>query len=148
MDQIKSNELPSAEVLSREEMEELLPELNGLITWAKGVQEYALQAALKGEKFSGYKVVEGRTVRKWSDPDAVKDVILKGSGIPEAMLYKPKEMISVSDAEKLLGRVQFKSLAEQYVDSGVGKPALVPESDKRPEWGVSAAEADFKEVLK
>lgn len=146
MDQVKTNMLPTAEALSKEEIEQLLPELDGLISWAKGVQDYALAEALKGTKFNGYKVVEGRTIKKWTDPDLVKAKIIE-SGVPEAMVYKPREMISVSDAEKLLGRVQFKQLVEALIDRGVGKPALVPESDKRPEFNKTAAETDFKEVL-
>lgn len=146
MEQIKSEALPAAEVLTDAEIVELLPELDGLISWAKGIQEYALEQALKGHKYQGYKVVEGRSSKKFDDPEAVKKIIIE-AGIPEAMLYKPREMISVSDTEKILGKVQFRDLVESHVIKSVGKPALVPESDKRPEYGVSSAENDFKDEI-
>lgn len=147
MEQIKSAELPEAGTLQKEEIEQLLPELDGLISWAKGVQDYALQKALAGEKYNGYKVVEGRATKKWTDPDAVLKTVVEKTSVGEAMMFKPREMISVSDTEKLLGRVQFKTLLENFVDKGTGKPTLVPDSDKRPEYGTTAATNDFMEVI-
>lgn len=146
MEKIKAAQLPTTDLLSKEEIEELLPELDILISWAKGVQDYALQQALKGEKFAGWKVVEGRTVKKLTDPDqAVK--LCVANGIPEALLFKPRELVSVTDMEKILGRPRFAQLIAPLVDKGVGKPALVVESDKRPEFKLTRAEDDFKEVL-
>lgn len=134
--------------MTDEEIVALLPELDGLISWAKGVQDYALEQALKGHKYPGYKVVEGRSTKSFDDPEEVKRIAMEKANIPEAMLYKPRTMISVSDIEKLLGRVNFRALIEPHVIKSTGKPALVPESDKRPEYGVSSAANDFADEIK
>lgn len=140
--------LPAADVLTIEEIVTLLPELDELIAWAKGVQEHALTLALQGEKIPGFKIVEGRTTRKYSDADGAVAKCIE-LGIPEAMLYKPKEAISVSDMEKMLGKARFAAnIAPFFVERGVGKPTLVVESDKRPEFNYASATDDFKELLK
>lgn len=146
MNKIKAGELPATEVLTKADIEELLPELDALISWAKGIQDYALQRALQGEQYAGWKVVEGRTVKKLTDPDkAVK--LCVDNGIPEALLFKPRELVSVSDMEKILGRIKFAELIAPLVNKGVGKPALVVESDKRGAFKTTSALDDFKEEL-
>lgn len=138
--------LPASDTLSKEEIEELLPCLDEIEKWAKEVQELALKRALAGEKFKGFKVVEGRSNRRFTDQLAVISTIEK-SGIGVELFYKPKALVGVAEFEKILGKAKFKELIEPFVEKGEGAPALVPENDKRPEYSKSTAIADFMEEI-
>lgn len=136
----KFGELQSPDLLSKEEIEALLPELDGIISWAKQVQEFALSEALKGVQFEGYKVVEGRSLRKFTDEQMVVDTLL-GEGYEEPMLYERK-LLSLANIEKLVGKKTFKELLTPYVEQPQGKPALAPITDKRPEYKTENTAAD------
>lgn len=99
--------------------------------WIKDIQEYALQQAVKGRDWPGYKLVEGRKPnRRWADEAKVAAQLVK-AGYTEDQLYQ-KKFLTIGDAEKLLGRPGFKALLEGLTVRGSGAPTLVPESDKRP----------------
>lgn len=138
--------LQPADLLSKEEIEALLPVLDEIISWAKQIQEYALSQALKGVNYKGYKVVEGRAYRRFTDEQMVVDTLL-GEGYEEAMLYERK-LLSLSNIEKLIGKKEFNNLLSKYVEVPQGKPTLVPETDKRPAFKpeYDAAE-DFSEPI-
>lgn len=114
-------------------------------SWLKAVKTYALYAAVnENKKWPGYKVVEGRSVRKYADPDKISEA-LQSKGFREDMIYK-KELIGITSMTGLLGKKDFQTLVEPFCIKPVGKPALVPVSDKRPEMdSVEAAKADFIE---
>lgn len=138
--------LQSADLLSKEEIEALLPVLDEIISWAKQIQEYALKQALKGVNFKGYKVVEGRAYRRFTDEQMVVDTLL-GEDYEEAMLYERK-LLSLSNIEKLVGKATFKKLLSDYVVVPQGKPTLVPETDKRPAFKPEdEAAEDFSEPI-
>ena len=120
---------------------EVLGKVDSLVAWANGVKEYALSAALDGKRFAGWKVVEGRSVRKFTD-DACAAARLEAAGVDP---YE-KKMMGVAGVEKLLGRKDFQNLLADLVVRQAGKPALVPESDKRPEMINMAAEFAFSEA--
>ena len=129
-------------LLSDEEIGEVLGKVDSLVSWANGVKEYALSAALAGKRFAGWKVVEGRSVRKFAD-DASAVARLEAAGVDP---YE-KKMLGVAGAEKLLGRKDFQNLLADLVVRQAGKPVLVPESDRRPEMinvvtEFASAEAD------
>lgn len=143
MEQIKTDKLVSPDLMSHEEIEQLLPCLDELIGWAKQVQEYALKQALQGEKYKGFKVVAGRSVRKFEDEDKAADVLI-GEGYDEAMIYERK-LASITRLEALVGKKKFTELLGGLVVKPLGKPTLVPESDGRPEYeAASSAADDFK----
>lgn len=138
-----ADNLPSADLLTKEQIEALLPKLDGIIGWAKQVQEYALEQALKGTRFEGYKVVAGRANRKFIDTDQVVDRLL-GEGYDEAMIYE-RSLKTLTQIEALVGKKNFPVILGDLVDTPPGKPALVPADDKRPELSPdAAAAADFK----
>lgn len=116
--------------LTNDDVAELLPKLDEIATWAKDLQTYALDQALKGVQFEGYKLVEGRSVRKYVDEDKVAEAVIR-DGWAEDDIYKRK-LIGITDMEKLLGKKHFAEVAGDLVEKPTGKPALVPESDKRP----------------
>ena len=120
----------------------VLPKLDGLVNWANAVEEYALDQALQGVKFPGFKVVEGRSIRKYADDKKVAER-LEANGYGD-IIYKPKELKTITTLEKALTKKGFEALVGDLIVKPAGKPTLVPESDKRPEW--SSAEEDFKDV--
>ena len=129
--------------LSDDEVAALLPKLDSIIRWAKDVQEYALNAAVKdGVKFDGYKLVEGRSVRRYKDEDAIADCLIK-DGYEEDQIYE-KKLLGISKMEKLVGKKHFGELTDGLIEKPAGKPTLVPESDKRPALdSVAEARQDF-----
>jgi len=115
-------------LLSDEEIAEVLSRLDDLVNWAGAVKEYALQEALNGRKFAGWKLVEGKAARKFSDDAAAAERILAEGKDP----YE-KKMMGLTALEKLLGKKKFASLLADLIVKPVGKPTLAPASDRRPE---------------
>ena len=134
MEQIK--ELKDPDLLTKEEIERLLPVLDDLQDWAAKVQAYALEQALAGVKYEGYKVVEGRTYRQVTDEEGlVKAFEQKGY---DASLCYERKLLSVSRLEAITGKKLFAEISAPYVDKPQGKPTLVPESDKRDPITIAA----------
>lgn len=118
--------------ISKSEMEsEILPVLPVVRMWLEGVEKYALEQALSGVAYKGYKVVAGRSVRRITDTDAVCN-ILSDHGYGAETFLKPRELKSITDLEKMVGKKKFTELAGNYIEKPQGKPTLVPETDKRP----------------
>lgn len=131
-------------LLKPEELaKEVLPELATVKTWLTGVEDYALEQALAGVKLPGWKVVEGRSNRKITDPAKVAST-LSNEGYKDNQFYKPMELVSLTELEKLTGKKRFTELCGAYIEKPQGKPTLAPESDKRPVFN-SVAE-DFKDI--
>lgn len=123
---------PDPRLLSPEELATaVLPMLPTIKTWLTGVEDYALQQALTGVQLPGWKIVEGRSVRKIVDPDAAA-VALSKAGYNTVEIYKPQELRTITDLEKLAGKKNFAAICGEYIDKPKGKPTLAPESDKRP----------------
>ena len=131
--------------LSVEEIGEVLTRADELVRWANDVKAYAQEQAEKhGVKFPGWKLVEGRSNRVYSDEDAVREVLLK-AGYTEEQITETK-LKGVTAMSKLLKAKAFRELLEEtgLVIKPPGKPTLVPESDKRPEISsVASAKSDF-----
>ena len=128
-------------LLSPGEMaEKVLPYLAVIKSWVGDVEEFALQRALDGECYAGWKLVEGRSVRRITDPKAVC-AVLEGAGYAEESYLKPRELRSLTDLEKAVGRKKFGELCSAWMEKPQGKPTLVPESDKRP--ALNSAAGDF-----
>jgi hypothetical protein len=132
------------ELLTDEEIGEVLKQADELKAWVSDVFEWALvQARDHGKKFPGWKLVEGRSVRQYADENAVAETLLK-AGYNEDQIYE-KKLWGITAMEKLLGKTRFSELLKGLVIKPAGKPTLVPETDKRPEINsTAAAVADFK----
>lgn len=129
-------------LLSNEEIGEVLARADHLKKWAEEVSEYALEQALAGEHFDGWKLVEGRSNRKYADEIQVADK-LKAAGFDEAMLYQRK-LYGITEMEKLVGKKKLAATLGDLLIKPAGKPVLVPESDKREAINTTeAAKADF-----
>ena len=127
-------------LLSDEEIADVLSRVDDLVAWAAGIREYALQAALDGRRFAGWKLVEGKSVRKFTD-DACVAARVEAAGVDP---YE-KKMLGLTALEKKLGKKAFQSLLSDLVVRPQGKPMLVPVSDKRAEW--SPANIEFADQL-
>lgn len=130
-------------LLTKQEIEATLPKIDTLKNWLSSFEEYTLEEALKGKQFKGFKLVEGRSIRKITSPESVKQE-LEALGYTEADYIRPKELKSLTDLEKLVGKKNFTAACGEYIDKPRGKPTLVPESDKRPP--INTATSDFEEV--
>lgn len=120
------------------EIAAILPRIDDLVSWAGDLKEYALQKALSGTEYPGFKVVEGRSVRKYTDENAVAAAVSEAGYDP----YE-KKLLGITAMTTLLGKKRFNELLGGMVIKPPGKPALVPESDKRP--ALDTAKDDFKE---
>jgi hypothetical protein len=129
------------ELLSDEEAGQLLARAQDLKAWVADLEEYVFSAILGGKDIPGWKVVEGRSTRQFTNVDDAFNV-LKQNGIDEAMLYERKP-ITLTNVEKLLGKAKFNELLKEYVTKSEGKPTLVPESDKREPLKRPTAQDDF-----
>lgn len=125
-------------LLTDEEVEEILTRVDDLVAWATDIKEYALQQAISGKEWNGWKLVEGRSNRKYTNEKAVADAVGKAGFDP----YDHK-VIGVTAMQKLLGKSRFDELLAAYIEKPQGKPTLVPESDKRPV--INTAKNDFME---
>ncbi len=134
-------EFQNPDELSYDELMELLPKMDEVIEWAKAVQKKATDLALsKGKPPIGYKIVEGRTIRKYLDENQVIKRVTEAG-------YKDiweKKLISVASMERALGKETFKEVLGDLVIKPEGKPKLVPEGDRRKPISIQTAKTDFK----
>lgn len=135
-------------VLSHEDIAAILGKADELQKWAKDVTDYALvQAEKHGAKFPGYKLVEGRSNRRYKDAEAVAKLLLEKEYKPENV-YKPQELKTITALEKELGKKVFSEVLGDLIEKPPGKPTLTVESDKRPELNsAESAIADFSDDL-
>lgn len=129
-------------LLSDEEIGEILQKAGELEKWAADVAAYALEQALAGKHFDGWKLVEGKSNRKYADDLKVAET-LKAAGFDEAVLYERK-LYGITAMEKIIGKKKLTETLGELIVKPAGKPTLVPESDKREAIKTAeAAAADF-----
>lgn len=144
-DLIQSGFNTDCKELTQEQIETALPLLPGISKWIKSLEEYALDQALQGTRYKGFKLVEGRSVRKVTDEAGLIEALHKLDYKDDLIMTKPK-LESISNLEKAIGKKMFAGISMPYIGKPKGKPTLVPESDKRPEY--DSAANDFAEDLK
>jgi hypothetical protein len=129
-------------LLSDEEISEVLAAIGDLTSWANEIMAYATDSAVNhGKKWPGFKVVEGRSNRKYSDEEAVVEAA-EAAGYRD--IFK-QSLITITEMEKLLGKSKFTEVLGGLVIKPPGKPTLVPLSDKRPPINTSNAKIDSME---
>lgn len=116
-------------LLEDTEIEVILSHADQLVSWVNDIKEYALHQAISGKEWTGFKLVEGRSNRRYTDEAAVTQTVTNAG-------FDPYE-------HKLLGKKRFDELLSAYIEKPQGKPTLVPESDKRPV--MNNAKTDFME---
>ena len=131
-------------LLTDAEIEDVLGKLSDITKWANDILAYATDAALNhGKQWSGYKIVAGRSIRKFKDEDAVAEAA-KANGYKD--IYR-QSLITLTEFEKLMGKAKFNEVLGDLVYKPPGKPTLVPVTDKRPALNVSSATNDFNEIM-
>lgn len=116
------------DLLSTEDIAEILPQIDSLVSWASDVKDFALEHALSGTHYTGFKLVESRSTRKYTDDQAVIEAVEKAGFDP----YE-KKLKGVTAMTSELGKKKFNELLGGLICKPPGKPVLVPDSDKRKE---------------
>lgn len=129
--------------LSNEELGPILFIAEQLKVWAKDIEDYAKDQVLKGEKIPQWKLVEGRSVRTIKDKKAAIDK-LEEAQVESDNYLKPQELFGITELEKRVGKKELLGLIGDLIEKPPGKPALVPETDKRPE--INSIENDFANI--
>ena len=130
-------------LLTDEEIEEILAILPNLTKWANEITAYATDAAVNhGKEWDGFKVVEGRSVRKYRDEEKVAEAAIE-AGYND--IYR-KSLITLTEMQKLMGKTKFEEVLGGLIYKPPGKPTLVPKSDKRPAINVTNAMNEFNEI--
>ena len=133
-------EFRKSSLLTDKEVVKILSRIDELTSWASDVKNFALEQAVRGKQWPGWKVVEGRSNRKYTDEGAVAQVV-KNAG------YNPydEKIMGITNMTKMLGKEKFNELLGDFVERPQGKPTLVPEDDNRPR--MNTAKEDFKEEI-
>ena len=140
--ELAKDEFKAPPLLTDEEIGEVLRRAEEIQKWTSDIQSYALEEALAGKQFDGWKLVEGRSNRKYADDVKVAETLV-AAGYDEAMLYERK-LYGITAMEKLVGKKKLTTTLGDLIIKPAGKPVLVPESDKREAINTTeAAKADF-----
>lgn len=130
-------------LLTEAELIAIYGQIGMLVDWAGSVGGYILDTALKGKVWPGYKVVEGKSNRKWVDEEAIMVKLFDAGFKTDEVLNK--KLKGIGDIEKLIGKAKFPSLVGDLVAKPQGAPTLVPDADARPALGsIEQAKNDFK----
>ncbi|MGG5252217.1 DUF2800 domain-containing protein [Neobacillus sp. SM06] len=130
-------------LLTDSEIEEVLSKLSDLTKWANEIIDYATDAAVnQGKEWHGFKVVEGRSIRKYKDEEAVAEAA-KANGYND--IYR-QSLITLTEMQKLMGKSKFQEILGGLIHKPPGKPTLVPLSDKRPAMNISNVKNEFNEI--
>lgn len=133
---------PDPDTLTDTQIATIVTHAGELKKWLTKVESYALAQANDGHTYPGLKLVEGRSVRKYTDEDAVTKAVEAAGEDP----YKPREVLGITAMTKLLGKKRFQELLGDYVHKPEGKPALVPASDKRPALTLATPDTMFEPI--
>lgn len=135
---IAEHDFADPDLLSTKEAAKVYAQIKPLQDWAESVKEHLLEEAGRGISIPGYKLVEGRTKRKWGDEEAVAEALSQQSVDPYVQKLK-----TITQLTAELGATEFNKLASQHIIKPTGKPTLVPLSDKRTAIGIETAKEEF-----
>jgi hypothetical protein len=124
------------DMLNPQQMSQVLSRADEVIGWLNDVKTWCLAHAEKGNPVPGFKLVEGRSNRKYKDADAVAKAVT-AAGVDEALIYE-RSIIGLTAMEKLLGKKKFADILGNHIEKPRGKPTLVPVTDKRPVYDALA----------
>jgi hypothetical protein len=127
---------PDPTTLNQEQLRNALKAKKLIESWLSAVEGHVKELLEKGEEFEGFKLVEGRSIRKWADEDVAAEQL---ENLLEDRAYE-KRLITPAKADKVLGKSKKGEIAG-YIVKPQGAPTLVPESDKRQ--AINISEKDF-----
>lgn len=133
----RSFDTPDPSYLTAEEISEILKAEKFFTDWLTAVSDYAADQAINhGVTWPGMKLVEGRSIRQYTDEIEVA-LKLQDAGVKDGEIYKPLQVKGITEMTKILGKADFEKLLSDLVHKPPGKPVLVPETDKRPAYGAA-----------
>ncbi|NRT34519.1 hypothetical protein BJV38_002893 [Clostridium beijerinckii] len=137
--EVAKYEFANVNFLSDSEISDILTIADKVIEWVTDVKNFALEQALKGDNFEGFKVVEGKSNRKWTDEKKVGEILIQ-QGFIENIIYT-KKLTGITNMETAIGKKEVQRLLGEYIEKPPGKPTLAPITDKREPY--NPAKADF-----
>ena len=114
-------------LLGDHEIAEILTQADELASWVSDIRGYAFSLLERGGTLEGFKLVEGRSIRRYADEAAAADAVRAAGFDP----YEHK-VLGITAMTALLGRTRFNEILGSHVCKPKGKPTLVPVGDKRP----------------
>lgn len=132
---------PTPDTLSDEQIARIVTLASDVKKWLTAVEKHALDAANNGKQYPGLKLVEGRSVRKYTDDQAVAEAVQEAGFDPWE-----RKVLGVTAMTKLLGKPAFDQILGGLIHKPAGKPTLVPESDKRPALTVASPGTVFQPI--
>ena len=134
---------PDPQTLSDDQIANIVKWSGELKKWLTAVEKHALDEANNGKHYPGLKLVEGRSVRKYTDEEAVAKKV-------QALGQEPyeKKLLGITAMTKLLGKKTFDTELGEYLHKPEGKPTLVPETDKRQALAPKSADSFFTAIDK
>lgn len=147
--QMAKHDFKAPELLGDEDISEILTKADTFLSWIKAVSDHALAEAVNhGKKWPGFKLVEGRSNRTYTDREKIMQVLTTDAAHPVETITEPVSLLPITKLEKAIGKKDFEQYVSPYIIKPAGKPTLVPQSDKRPEYNsTDGAVTDFAEVL-
>ena len=132
--EVVKDDFDDPDLLSDDEISQILGRADSIIKWLNNVKDFALKEAIeKNKHWKGFKIVEGRSVRKIIDEEKAT-LILKANGGSDNQIWKPQEIFGLTALEKTFGKKKISEWLSEIIQKPPGNPVLVPESDKRDEW--------------
>ena len=138
---LAKHEFKSPHLLTDDNILEVYKQQKELVDWAKSVSDYVLKEALKGKKWNGFKLVEGRSNRTITDKTKAAEILLDGGYTADKFMVS--KFTTLSALEKLVGKQELTTLLAGVLVKPKGKPTLVDNNDKRPEYEDDSAVDDF-----
>lgn len=140
--ELAKHEFKSPNLLTDEDIEEVLSKVDDLVAWSADVKDYAMQQALSGKQWNNWKLVYGRSTRKYADEESVAKAVTQ-AGFES---YEQK-LLGITAMSKLLGKKKFDEILDGLIDKPREKLTLVPNDDKRQMVQVDSAVDDFSEDI-
>lgn len=145
--QIAKYEFMAADLMTDEGIADIVNRYDTFVKWIESIYDYALSEAVKGKAWPGLKIVEGRSVRRYTDEKEVVAVLLK-AGHQENDLYQPRKIKGITDMTKELGKSDFNKYLSDLLIKPQGAPTLVSVDDKRPPLDkIEQAKNDFESLI-
>lgn len=129
----KLQNMKPEELASNGELATVLREASNIEKWLRQVKAFAIKEMQEGVKFEGLKLVAGRSTTILKDADKLVEV-LKAAGVDEALIYKPKELVSKTELTSIVGKKKFEELTAGLYEKQEGAPTIDKAESKKEEW--------------
>jgi len=118
-----------AETLDADEIGYYLGVASELEDWIRAIRSHAHRTLDAGDKVTGYKLVQRRKTRRWSDQEGAER-FLRSHGVNE--IFEDPKLVSPARAEKLLKGAADSDDLGQFITSTSTGSTIAPQDDPRP----------------